>query len=148
MYLGFGSRIRHPLLPGIVPTPAREAKSVNVALCGTLEEILRVAEAGARVGRAIFVTHAENEPLLTDGDRDLLWDRFGVPVFAIVLNRKGRVVAYECEAQNGLHVRDSKGDLDAAVCECGRPGAKLFLRVREVIDGMVGQALPPAGKTH
>ena len=130
MYLGFGARIRHPLLPGLVPTPAGEAKSVNVALFGTLGEILR-AGSDVRVRRAILVTHAEDEPLLSDDDRDSLWERFGVPVFAIVLNRNGRVTAYECEAQNGLHLgAHAQPGAPDAVCECGRPGPKLSVKVR------------------
>jgi hypothetical protein len=127
MHFGFGPRIRHPFFPGLTPIPAGEAKETSSALFGTFEELIDAASAGAHVKRAVFVTLRESEPLPSDSDRDVLWKMFEVPAFAMLLDRKGRVLAYECEAQNGLHVSPKYPmERDAtAQCECGRPGCKL-----------------------
>lgn len=127
MLFSFGLRIRHPFFPGLHPTPATEAKPLNPALYGTFQELARAAGAGARVQRAVFVTCLEDEPVPGDSEHDALWEMFQVPAFAMLLDGKGRPLAYECEAQNGLHL-SGKGGLasaDTIVCECGRPGRKL-----------------------
>jgi hypothetical protein len=41
--------------------------------------------------------------------RDLLWRRFGVPVFEELMDSQGRILASECEAHDGLHVDLSVG---------------------------------------
>src|SRR5579863_5088519 len=129
MYFGFRPRIRHPFFPGLALTPAGEAKTVSNALYGTFEELLRAAEGGARAKRAVFLTIREGEPALSEDDRDALWARFQVPVFLLLLDGKDRVLAYECEAQTGLHVspKHPMARAVSAVCECGRPGDKLAL---------------------
>jgi len=57
-----------------------------------------------------------------------------VPVFALLLDRDGRLLAYECEAQSGLHVGPqapwSARELESAPCECGRPGPAWFWPLR------------------
>jgi hypothetical protein len=127
MQFGFGPRIRHPFFPGLTPTPAEEAKESCAALYGTYPELLRAAQAGVRVRRAVLVTRFEPEPGLSDRDRELLWELFEVPAFAMLLDRKGHVVAYECEAQSGLHVNPKYAAAGSAtaLCGCGRPGEKL-----------------------
>ncbi len=42
--------------------------------------------------------------LVTDEDRELFWRAFRVPVFEQYLGFEGRVIAWECEAHQGLHV--------------------------------------------
>jgi hypothetical protein len=59
---------------------------------------------------------------LSDGERDELWRLFQVPIYALV-RCDDRVVAWECEAQNGLHTVTAGPD---GACACGRPGAILF----------------------
>lgn len=41
---------------------------------------------------------------LADDDRERFWRVFQVPVFEQRLGFDGRVIAYECEAHNGLHI--------------------------------------------
>ena len=129
MQFGFGARIRHPLFPGLIPTPAREAKAVSCALHGTFPELVHAACEGAQATRAVFVILRVDEAPLSEQDRDLLWDLFQVPAFLLMLDGKDRVLGYECEVQNGLHVtaRFPSDSAAAAECECGRPGQKLFL---------------------
>ncbi|HEV2444886.1 MAG TPA: hypothetical protein VGS58_03150, partial [Candidatus Sulfopaludibacter sp.] len=118
MEFPFGSRIRHPFFPGLHATPARAAKSINQALYGTFEELESAWGAGARVRRAVFVTCRPADPLPGDSQRDALWDMFRVPVLAMLLDTRGRLLAFECEAQNGLHVnaRHRVPSEDTAIC--------------------------------
>ena len=128
MFFSFGSRIRHPFFPGLATTPAVGAKQHCTALYGSVRELDRAAEGGIHVRRAVFVTHSEGEPFLTMSDRDALWEKFQVPVLAMLLDRAGRVVAYECEVQDGLHVGPKHpASCDAEICGCGRPGGKIRL---------------------
>jgi len=47
-----------------------------------------------------------------------------VPVYALWMKHGGRVEAWECEAQNGLHIAEGG---DETTCACGRPGERLGL---------------------
>lgn len=127
MKFWFGPRIRHPFFPGLHATPAAEAKPLSPALYGSFQELVRAAEGGALVRRAVFVSH-----IVGESERNLLWRRFQVPVFVVLADPKGRVVAYECEAQNGLHVSDATA-AETAVCDCGRPGLMTGLRLQPLL---------------
>jgi hypothetical protein len=96
--------------------------------------LARAARSGARVCRAVFVTYREEDGPPTDAERDSLWEMFQVPAFAMLLDGKGRVRAYECEAQSGLHIsiRRAIASAGTVVCECGRPGPKLYLAASAV----------------
>lgn len=127
MFFSFGSGIRHPLFPALHPTPAGEALPINSALYGTLRELVRAGRRGVAVQRAIFITQRELEPLPSAQARDLLWERFGVPAYVLLLDAAERVLAYECEAQSGLHVtaRYTGAAGETALCECGRAGLRI-----------------------
>jgi hypothetical protein len=93
------------------------------ALAGTFGELVLAASRGAMARRAVFVlTHTGD--WLSDADRDELWRVFQVPVYMLLVTRDGRVVAWECEAQDGLHITEGGKE---STCACGRPGAKLTL---------------------
>ena len=125
------SPIRHPFYPGLAVTLAVECKGPCAGLSGTLRELTRAATAGASVRRMIFALHYPSSPFLSETERDQLWQVFQVPVCAVLVDRSGRLLAYECEAQAGLHVGPqapwSAGVLESAPCECGRPGLRLVL---------------------
>jgi hypothetical protein len=127
MPFGFGRRVRHPLFPALHSSPAWEAKKMNMALYGTFAELIGAADSGARVRRAVFITVHENEPLPSDTDRDALWEMLQVPAYILLLDSRGRVAAYECEVQSGLHIcAQSPLTPDVTtLCECGRPGGRL-----------------------
>jgi hypothetical protein len=82
-------------------------------------------------GRAIFPLRRPSDPFLPDEDRDHLWNLFGVPVLALLVDGNNGVVGYECEAQNGFHLAPGCragllfGVLAIATCDCGRPGPRL-----------------------
>ena len=148
--------LRHPLYPDWVMTPARAARGRTTALSGTYRELVRAASSGVSAGRAVFVMHSPDTPLLSDADRDVLWNAFQVPVFACLLDAEGRLVGYECEAQDGLHIGTACPDgshkmrifhedsilgyripldqtvLETSPCECGRPGHRLRFRTPRI----------------
>lgn len=125
MLFPFGSRIRHPFYPRLAPTPAVDADRPCIALYGTFRELERTA---VPVRRAVFVVHSEGQRLLSTRERDLLWEKFQVPIFALLLDSSGRVIAYECEVQDGLHFDHSAATVsETEICDCGRPGRKLKL---------------------
>jgi hypothetical protein len=126
MQLWFRPRIRHPFFPGLSATPAAEAKGRCVALSGTYLQLTQAAFAGALPRRAVFAVHYEQDPYLNDTQRDSLWQMFQVPVYGLMLDRGRRLIGYECEAQNGLHVPKTAGTIIRwQPCECGRPGPRI-----------------------
>ena len=108
-------------------------------LSGKVEELLEAARSGVRAERAVFALQYPDRPFITEEERDLLWQTFQVPVYAVLLDREGQIAAWECEAQEGLHVgaRWSEAALwaqrllargasmETNPCECGRPGSRI-----------------------
>jgi hypothetical protein len=130
MSLWFRPRIRHPLYPGLASTPAAAATGRCPALYGTFEELVQSAAAGAQPRRAVFVERHQANPFLSARERDELWDRFGVPVLAVLVDDHGKLLGYECEAQAGVHLNGSlqpgsRLRLEQGPCDCGRPGCRL-----------------------
>jgi hypothetical protein len=119
-FLWFRRRIRHPFFPQMAADAAAHARGRCQALAGTFGELARAAARGAGARRAVYVLTGEGEAL-SDGQRDELWRLFQVPVYTL-LRSGGRVEAWECEAQNGLHVA---GGGEEIACACGRRGAKI-----------------------
>jgi hypothetical protein len=120
---------RHPLYPGLTAARAATARGEHASLAGSFDELARARAAGARARRAVFVLHDSGRPFLSEGERDALWEMFQAPVYGMLLDRDGRVLGYECEAQDGLHVLAEcslpAGLMDAGPCCCGRAGVRL-----------------------
>lgn len=53
---------------------------------------------------ALIVLTRPDEPLLEEAKRERLWDVFQVPVYQQVVGFDGQLLAWECEAHDGLHV--------------------------------------------
>ena len=115
-------RIQHPFYPKLAVTAAEQAHGRVAVLAGTYQQLEHAAAAGASVQRAVFITDGA---AVTEEQRDRLWDLFRVPAYAMLLDGKGRVAAFECEAQRGFHV-PGKAASDSPLCECGRPGRLLY----------------------
>jgi hypothetical protein len=133
----FPSRVRHPFFPDLAATRAAKARGRLTAVAGTFGELARAAAAGARPRRAVYLlTEADEFP--GEGEREELWRLFQVPVFALLRDRGGRIVAWECEAQHGLHVDAGSGFQlgmrEEDDCACGRPGARLMLGIALAAD--------------
>jgi|SRR6185437_3550269 len=117
----FERRVRHPFFPGWRATAATTARGECEVLAGSLEEVLAAAQRGVRPRRAVWILDAIEEQ-----DRTALWDLFEVPALAIQLNGEGALVAFECEAHEGLHVAGGfAADGTGELCPCGRPGPRL-----------------------
>jgi len=122
---------RHPLYPGLRAARAAGAKGEHAALAGSFDELARARAVGALARRAVFVLHYSGRPFLSEGERDALWEMFQAPVYGMLLDRDGRVLGYECEAQDGLHFvaeyTPPAGLVDAGPCCCGRAGVRLVV---------------------
>ena len=119
----FRRRIRHPLFPDLAADPALQARGRSKALAGSFADLARAAARGAEARFAVYVLTSEGDPL-SAAERDELWRLFQVPVYAL-LERGGRVEAWECEAQNGLHLVGDGAGGEGARCACGRPGTMM-----------------------
>ena len=140
MKVKFRIPLRHPFHAEWRTVPARLADGPCAVLTGTFAELMEAAQANARAEQAVYVLHYPDRPFLTDAERDTLWQTFQVPVFLLLLDRNGRLAAWECEAQEGMHVGGawtghslwvyrllaSGWFLDSAPCACGRPGERLL----------------------
>jgi hypothetical protein len=132
MFWLFRPRVRHPLYPSVKATPAVSSFGHPTAVSGTFQQLAHAALRRVEPRRAVFVLQSEGDPLLTDAQRDELWELFQVPVYVLLLDADQRVCAYECEAHQGLHLpRDSRPPrrmpvgLETSPCGCGRPGPRL-----------------------
>jgi hypothetical protein len=132
MPLGFRRRIRHPFYPALKPAPATGARALASALSGTYAELIHASDAGVQVARAVFPLHTPARPFPTGEERDALWSMFEVPVLALLLDDRGAVIGYECELQEGYHLKDDaaaglpEGRIESSLCECGRTGPRLM----------------------
>jgi hypothetical protein len=103
-------------------------------LAGTSAQLRRIAlsTSPARVRNAVVALTYEGEAGLTERDRDMFWDVFGVPAFEQYLTRRNRLIASECDAHAGLHVcgpppRREGWRLDKSPCDCGDPSPRLVM---------------------
>jgi hypothetical protein len=62
--------------------------------------------------------------------RDMIWTRWGVPVYEFLTDRTGAVLASECDAHEGLHVHSPSIEAEARECGCGITGPMLPIGVR------------------
>ena len=130
MFRFFHFAVRHPLYPYVRATPAQSSWGQPMAVSGTFQELTFAALRCVRPRLAVYVFQNEDEPLLTDAQRDELWEKFRVPVYVLLLDRNRRVCGYECEAHQGLHLpahasqRGISSPIETAPCGCGRPGPR------------------------
>jgi hypothetical protein len=121
-------RLRHPLYPKLRITRASNASGRHAVLAGTMQELASAARTKAGALRAVFVLTGEGMPLPSSDEREQLWQWFEVPSFVLVLDRDGRLLAYECEAKDGLHIAGEErraGPPETFPCPCGRPGRRV-----------------------
>jgi hypothetical protein len=91
------------------------------------------------------VTHAlirvlrPTEDLITEAERAQFWRVFGVPLFQQIVGRAGRVIAWECEAHDGLHFDSDDIELagytlDVSLCGCGRKTPRLRVAAQPELE--------------
>jgi len=110
-------------------------------LAGTAQQLRESALRGSTlsVRKGVVVFTQEGEAGLTEYDRNIFWDAYGVPTFQQYLDCDNRLIASECDAHDGLHVygRVSYGDgcqIDATPCGCGNARPRLTITA-EVAGG-------------
>lgn len=127
-------------------------------LVGRQADLLRLAAAvelgtvdTSSVDHAVFVLTECGDQPISDVSRVVLWQTFGVPVYELLIGKRGALLASECEAHQGWHVEpntkffvsDGKlhahagsqhveatglpGYLETANCPCSRPSARVML---------------------
>lgn len=126
------------------------------AIAAPAELLAKLAEI-AEPTHAVIVLHREWEPLLAESARERLWLAYRVPVFEQIVAERGQLLAFECEAHQGLHIvsrrfaarddevvgvfprmlrigRDRRPEgppRDVELCPCGRSGPRLVRRTEE-----------------
>jgi len=110
--------------PKAVVAKARPQHGEAGAICGSLEELLRLAarvEAGTAAppatARRITVRTALGERLASERARDSLWRAFELPVFEELAGSEGEVFAAECEAHSGFHLETVSAIFEACYGE-------------------------------
>lgn len=107
-------------------------------IAGPFDRLQALAREGWPLEQAVVVFTYAGGPVLSQTDRDLLWQGFGVPVFEQYLDHEHKLLASECEAHAGLHVVSGcEGlPLEHDVCACGNPAPRMIRGSR--IDELVG----------
>ena len=110
---------------------ARAAAFAPQAIAGTLAQLEAIAATDFSPTHALIVLGRWEDPRVTEADRELLWSRFGVPLFEQIIADDHKLLAAECEAHDGLHIESPdlpprNGEiLETAPCECGRTTPRL-----------------------
>ena len=89
---------------------------------------------------AIIVLHSARETLLNESQRLDLWDIWGVPVFEQIWSDTA-LVAAECEAHDGLHLRKPMAIAGAVAivreaCPCGETTPRLVVSETAMVSGI------------
>src|SRR6266852_2432342 len=110
----------------------KAARFGPISIAAPIRELRRLARLGVRIHHSAIAFTFQGHAALTDADRDLFWDAFGVPVFEQYLGAHNELLAMECDAHAGLHVVNGHGGLalERALCACGNPAPRL-VRVEE-----------------
>jgi hypothetical protein len=108
------------------------------SIAGPPEQLRRLTRARLQMRHAVIVFTYEDQPGLSQADRELFWDAFGVPVFEQYLGPNNELQAMECEAHSGLHVVSGCGGLgvEQEKCACGNPAPRLSRgsRIEELVE--------------
>lgn len=111
-------------------------RDANV-LVGSASELKALAEASdVLVDHAVFVLTGLEDIPIDDTYRVFLWQRFGVPVFELLLDGNEDVLAAECEAHDGVHLTTGREALmvNGELIVANGRGKKLFTGLTGIID--------------
>jgi hypothetical protein len=95
------------------------ARFVPESVAGTFEQLLLLAGTKVVLSHALICLAWDQNDLLSSGERDLLWNLFGIPLFEQYLDSRNRRIAYECEAHSGLHATPAFSGPTGPRCPCG-----------------------------
>lgn len=137
-----GAAFVHPLEPApktaILVPGFRETRSIRVfpggwsagcrrfgpaAVAATFPQLRDLSHRDVRFTHALVVLSWSFDTTLTPAERDFLWDAFGAPIFEQVLAPDNSLLAYECDAHDGLHLLRPNHNTITLVqfCSCGSP---------------------------
>lgn len=113
-----------------IGSEAPDAIAANLALLRELAVRILDGRAPALPLRHSLTVFTSPGDELNPVDRELLWRAFAVPVFEQRLDGQGRLVAFECEAHDGLHLTGTARVAALLTgrwerCACGKLGPKL-----------------------
>jgi len=101
------------------------------SIAGTFEQMCDLEQVSIpSLSHALVILERAGQPRLSEDDRDRLWRAFRLPVFEQVIGESGELLAWECEAHDGLHVESRHLPLehetvDTSPCACGRTTPRL-----------------------
>src|SRR5258708_13779686 len=72
------------------------------SIAGPVEQLRRLTRLNLRLRHAVIVFTYGGEAALSDDDRDIFWEAFGVPVFEQYLGRGNKLLAVEGDVHTGL----------------------------------------------
>ena len=127
------ARLRYPLDPQprmatfLEPGPWRPGDAETAVIAARL--LQRVWPDAWAPTLPLIILTGPRYGLLTEEDRDLIWRRWGVPVYEFLTDATGTVIASECDAHEGLHVHSSNADTAVRECGCGVTGPMLTFGV-------------------
>ena len=98
---------------------AAAAKFAPESVAGTFEQLLLLAGTRVVLSHAVICLAWKRDDLLSSGERDLLWNLFGVPLFEQYLDSRNRRIAFECEAHSGFHAAPAYAEANGSRCPCG-----------------------------
>lgn len=147
-----GTNVR--VMPKFDINAARDWKADAVA--APLAVLRRLAQSGCTFEFPVVAFTGVRYGYMSAADRDHFWRTFGVPVFEQLTGLDNDVLAEECEAHEGLHIRlqdaifefrgkelvvsslsnfvhpvlrlaiGLTGRLEQSMCSCGKPGPRLM----------------------
>jgi len=135
-----GFRSRSPVRVFEEGWGARAETFAPESVAATLAQLDALASAKLSLTHSIIVLERMGEPRITDADRKRLWNAFEVPLFEQIIGVEDdccELLAFECEAHDGLHVASAKlrvarEEIDASVCGCGRSLPRLMSEARRI----------------
>ena len=71
-------------------------------------------------------------PFLSESQRDTLWDRFEVPIYALLVDAAATWSGTNARRRTGCTFGEEyaagllPGEVESKLCECGRPGPRLM----------------------
>ena len=107
-------------------------------IAATLDQLLAIdPKQTSSLTHAVVVLRRPASPPLSSHDRNLLWEKFGVPMFEQIVGERGKLLAAECEAHSGLHVfgggsQQMLAAPNSEICACGEIVPLLLAAAPEV----------------
>jgi hypothetical protein len=116
------------------------------SLAGATHRLLAIAQGAShpRLTHSLIAFVGPKFGVLTAEDRDLLWTSFGIPVYEQFRGLGGELLASECDAHDGLHIRekdvlfeDSEELIFTSLLQLAEPVLRLSTGIRGRIERRV-----------